>query len=81
MYTKPVGTHAEEKPCAGSTASAHSIAGLSMLAVVFGIAWYAWPSEIIDVPLDSLTLAMIYQGVYAVCLALMALLIAKRMLH
>jgi hypothetical protein len=52
-----------------------------MLAVVFGIAWYAWPSEIIDVPLDALTLGVLYQAVYAACLALVALLIAKRVLH
>lgn len=81
MYTRSVGTPAEEKPCAGNTASAHSIAGLGMLAVVLSIAWYAWPSEIIDVPLDALTLGVLYQAVYAACLALVALLIAKRVLH
>lgn len=81
MYTRHTGTPAGEEPCGSSAVSAHSIVGITMLAIVFGIAWYAWPSEIIDVPLDALTLGVLYQAVYAACLALVALLIAKRVLH
>jgi len=57
--------------------SAQPIVGLAVLAAGVGLAYYAWPSEIVDAPLASLTLGVIDQAIYAVCLALMALLIAN----
>lgn len=61
--------------------SAQPIARLVVVATGVGLAYYAWPSEIVDAALDSLTLAMINQAVYAVCLALIALLIANTLLE
>jgi hypothetical protein len=66
-----------EKPCAPRSFAAQPMVGLVVLATGIGLAYYAWPSEIADAPLASLTLGMIDQAVYAVCLALLALLIAN----
>jgi hypothetical protein len=52
------------------------VAGFVVLGFGLGIGYHAWPGGIGDVPLASLTLAMISQAVYAVSLALMASLIA-----
>lgn len=80
MYTRRAGTAAGEKPCAHRNISAQPIVGLTVLAAGVGLAYYAWPSEIVDAPLASLGLGVIDQAVYAVCLALMALLIANTLL-
>lgn len=61
--------------------SAQPILRLVVVAAGVGLACYAWPSELVDAALDSLTLAMINQAVYAVCLALIALLIANTLLE
>ena len=65
------------KPCAYRGISAQRIV---VVAAGLGLAYYAWPGEIADAPLASLTFAMINQAAYAVCLALMALLIANTLL-
>lgn len=69
-----------EKPCAPGSVTAQPIVGLVVLAAGVGLAYYAWPSEIADAPLASLTLGMLDQAIYAVCLALMGLLIANALL-
>ena len=80
MYTRHAGTRADEKPCAYRSISAQRMVRLVVVGAGLGLAYYAWPSEIADAPLASLTLAMINQAAYAVCLALMALLIANTLL-
>lgn len=80
MDTRHVGPHAGEHPCAYGSLSARPIVRLLVIAAGVGLAYYAWPSDIVDAPLASLSLAMIDQAVYAVCLALMAFLIANTLL-
>lgn len=80
MYTRHVGPRAGETPRAYRSIPAHRIVRLVVVAAGVGLAYYAWPSEIADAPLASLTFAMINQAAYAVCLALMALLIANTLL-
>jgi hypothetical protein len=70
-----------EKPCAPKSISAQPLVGLVVGAAGLGLAYYAWPSEIAEAPLASLTLGVIDQALYAVCLALIALLIANTMLE
>jgi len=60
--------------------SAQPIVRLGVVAAGVGLAYYAWPNEIADAAFDSLTLAMINQAVYAVCLALIAVLIGNTLL-
>ncbi len=76
MFAKRSGSTADEQSSDYGSAPYQRIARFVVSAAVLGLAYYAWPSEIADVPLASFTLAMISQAVYAVCLALMALLIA-----
>jgi hypothetical protein len=79
MYAKRMGTHADRTSCEHKRVSAPPFAGFAVLAIGLGIAYYVWPSEIGDVPLASLTFGTINQAIYAVCLALMAWLIAGRL--
>jgi len=66
MYTRHAGTRAAQR-----------LVRLVVVGAGLGLAYYAWPSEIADA---SLTFATINQAAYAVCLALMALLIANTLL-
>ena len=75
MDTRHVDPHAGEKP------RTQPIVGLVVVAAGLSLAYYAWPSEVVDVPLASLTFDLINQAMYAVCLALMALFIAKSLSH
>ena len=77
MNAKRMGSPAEGE--SSRSAPHQPVAGYVVLCVGLGFAYHAWPGGLGDVPLASVTLAMISQAVYAVCLALMALLIAGKL--